>query len=186
MSPNTSDSKTYLLKIIQSDETDTVSYTSFMLEDQQTGYSKQFESPEEFATCILQYQRKNQPKAQISCYPTLNSGFSMHQQRAEMLEKLLVNSKKKLDKLRYQMTDKISSARTKIGVMKKRDLSSEAPTEKNEFDRIYQDLIELSVHLENWGSLSEIVDPRKLSQPEKVEQMVSFVSSEDLDVGAHY
>lgn len=179
------DEKTYLLKISNNREQAQQKNTIFTLEDRQTGFSAQFESPEEFATCILQYQTNQHRRIQLSPHPLPHSSTSKLKARAEMLEALVVHGKKRLEEIRFQMTDRISSARTKMGILKiKNDLQQSDYADAN-FDDVYHDLVELSLQIEDWNQLCEVVDSTKFGQPDDIAQMVTNLSTGQIDATAY-
>ena len=186
MSHLASGNKTYLLKISGNGEIPDQQNTVFILQDQQTGFSTQFESPEEFAACILQYQNNKQNRVQLSAYPVVNTGTSKLKDRADMLETLLIKSKKRLEGIRFQMTDRISSARTKMGILKMKDYFLNPIAEGVDFEDVYYDLVELSLQIEDWSQICAIVDPKKFGQTEQIAQMVTNLIPANVEADNHY
>lgn len=166
------DTATYLLKIVMPPPGDNTSYPIYQLEGKNkdsSGY-KEYRSPEELIQSILRNHSH-----------LMESDNAGDQQDLKLqiaaLQELLSCKKDQLKRLRFMMTDRITSARTRLTMLKSQEENHFSATEQAWLSQGISDLNRLSYAIEDWTRLCETVDINQLKYPDKVEKMIADVSS---------
>ena len=164
------DTATYLLKIVMPPHADGTSQPIYQLEGKNKDASgfKEYDSPEELVQSIIRNHD------QLVRSKTEGDQNELKLQIAALKE-LLTCKKDQLKRLRFLMTDRITSAMTRLTMLKGLEEERFTDAEQSWLNQGIRDLTRLAYAIEDWNRLCEAVDINQLGYPDKVEKMITEV-----------
>ena len=166
------DTATYLLKIVMPPPGDNTSHPVYQLESGNRDISefKEYRSPEELVQSIIRKHDQLVEKGNEGDKSDLKLQIAA-------LQELLSCKKDQLKRLRFMMTDRITSAMTRLTMLRALEGDRFSEAEQSWLSQGISDLTRLSYAIEDWTRLCETVDINQLEDPHKVEKMIADVLS---------
>lgn len=174
-SPSTTN---YTLQVISPvNKGDRHNRTLFKLKAEDGSQSQEFNSAAELLDRIQQPDTfKSSEQPHLHQEQTVTDAFDP-QKQIELLEVLIKTNKSKLKELRFIVTDRITSAMTRTTLLKTGSSGKFTDSEEKWLDESLNDLAQLSLAIEDWTRLCEIIDPKNLSSFDAVKSMVTNITS---------
>lgn len=163
---------TYVLKIVSPPHGEASHTPIFRLEDKDSTNPKEYHSPEDLVRSIIRNHE------QLSAFDNNQASHLLElTNQVVALQSLLIEAKGKLEKLRFTMTDRVTSALTKMTLLKSRKQNSFSETEQTWLNQGLNDLTLLTLAIEEWTRLCEIIDIGQLESSDKLSKMVTGVAN---------
>lgn len=106
-----------------------------------------------------------------------NDDITQLEDKVIVLQNLLTVSQSCLQELRFTMTDRVSSAATRLNMLKTVGEDCLSPNEKKWLDDGLHDIDQIARILDQWGRWCEIVDPNKFKDTSAIDSMVVKIST---------
>ena len=168
----------YTLQVISpSNESGVKDSTIFKLKEENGQSSHEFMTAEGLLERIQKLDSINSSNQLNSNENQPFSELKDSQKQIELLKILIKINKRKLKELRFVVTDRITSAMTRTTLLKTGKSRSFSESEEKWLDESLNDLAQLSLVIEDWTRLCEIIDPKNLSNTDAVKSMVTDIIS---------